>query len=136
LVAAKRRWLAAARVWQKRLLLKGWEITYVYQDEEPEDARRPSDGSDWEWSATTHSRPEYLTAQITVNSAFLASASDEEMGVLAKHELLHVVMARLYHWAQEACAAMGEKQGAAFGAWFNEADEFTVTHLERILGSG
>ena len=45
-------------------------------------------------------------------------------------------MSRLNLWAQEVCTAIPEKQGAAFGAWYNEADEFTVTHLERILGSG
>lgn len=127
---ARRRWQRAIRKWQDTLLLNGYTLTLYYEDELPD-----SNHGQWESVARAESRPMYLQGAVTVSKRFIANATDAEIDEKAAHELMHIVSGRVRHFMNELLGQLPNSKREGFIAWWQDVDEFTTTHLQRIVGA-
>ena len=131
---ARRRWKAAIRKWQDRLLLNGYSLVLDYVDEAPEGVSVLPSGS-WAWVAKAEVKPMYLQGRIIVSKSFIKGATDAEIEEKAAHELMHILMGRVMNFFDEVLAELPKAKANGYIAWWHEVNEFTTTHLTRMAGA-
>ena len=134
LVQARKRWRAAIRKWQDKLLLNGYSLVLEYVDEAPEGASALPSGN-WQWVAKAECKPMYLQGRIIVSKSFIKDATDAEIEEKAAHELMHILLGRVMNFVDEMIAELPRGKANGYIAWWHEVNEFTTTHLARMAGA-
>ena len=129
-MASRKDWRKAICRWQKKLLLGGYCLTLVTEKLESRDAL-PS--YDWEVAARTEVEPHYLEARIKVNPDYLKHATADDLDEKATHEMIHVLLAHYDDFIDCLLEAVPPKKRAGYQAWRNRTQEFTTTHIARIV---
>lgn len=133
----RRKWKAAVRKWQKRLLLDGYNIAIEYvKDGDVIEGQSGLPSESWEWIAEVEIKPMYLQARIKVSDDFLRGASDDEIDVKAAHELAHILTGQMGDFMGTLIEELPKGKQQGYWDWWHRVNEFTTTHISRVVGAG
>ena len=115
----KQKIISRTKYWQQKLGLHNWRISIWF-----ENYKAPVDDDKYIAVAKTNCNPNYLLADITFRTSYLAKADDP----VIVHELLHLVLSDVisYVWTNS-------KEIHEDDAWLKYFEEKTVTTIERII---
>lgn len=129
----RRKWKAAIRRWQHKLLLDGFALTLVY--DKPLEGASSLPSESWQWVAETQAKPMYLQARIVVSDDFLKDATDTEIETKAAHEMAHVLLGQYDDFAKAIIEELPKSKQQGYWDWRHRVVEFTATHLARVAGA-
>ncbi len=134
----RRKWKAAVAKWQKKLLLGGYNIAIEYLGDDDDDlvGRSELPSGSWEWVAKAETKAMYLQARLKVADSFLRDASDEDIDTKVAHELVHVLTGQVADFMRALIEELPKGRQQGYWDWWHRVDEFTTTHISRVVGAG
>ena len=127
----QRRWAKACERWVHRLWVSDWARDYVVADDLPDKyATREYQGT----MAGSEIMASYKEATLILHGKNSAGASDKKLDELARHEVLHMVLAPYDHTVQDIIEELPKQKRRPFEKWLESEKEAVVVHLEHALG--
>ena len=134
----RKKWERAIRRWQRVLMIDSFNIVIEYLGDDDEklasDEELPSDS--WMWAAQAEVKSMYLQARIKVTDEFLLTANNKDIDTKAAHELVHVLLGQISDFTTSLIEDLPKNRQTGYWKWWHQVNEFTTTHIARVIGAG